>query len=296
MSNSLRHLNALRAFESVARNSSVSKAANELKVSHSVVSKHIKNLEEAFDTKLFTRSGNRIELNENGWRLFPRVANAFQILRDAVEEIEHNPHYNKVTILAEPAISFRWLRKKISLFNHQYPSFEMHLIPSLNVSGQDDQHVDIVIHFEERLLADTNTLRRLFPIDAFPACSPKMLDRIDAENELSDISSLPLIHDNGRQTWQQWYQQYLPGDNSWTQGKVYTDFSMAIDAAIDGEGILLADEVICRRELENGDLIKLDDRVLRCTWYTMSLKPNLPPAGATMVFYNWLMDQSPSSP
>jgi len=66
MADLLRSLNALRAFESAARHCSFAKAAAELNVSHSVVSQHVKKLEERLETSLFIRYGNRIELSVEG--------------------------------------------------------------------------------------------------------------------------------------------------------------------------------------------------------------------------------------
>lgn len=288
MNSSIRHLNSLRAFEAAARHSSFAKAAQELNVSHSVVSQHIKNLELWFGTKLFVRYGNRIELSDDGRQLMPQITNGFQILRDACEGLLHQNQAGTITVYAEPAIASRWLRRKITEFCSEFPKIEVDLKPGWTPMATSDQHSGIVIHFEERIPAGATLQRRLFPIDGFPACSPELYQQITYSDDVALFNGLPLLHDSGRQTWQQWFAKYLPQSRNWEKGKVYSDLSLAIDAAVDGEGIILADNIICRREIESGALVKLDDRVIRCTWYSIATESGKlqPPPVAT--FQDWL--------
>lgn len=266
MANSLRHLNALKAFEAAAKHSSFSKAALELNVSHSVVSQHIKNLEQWLGIELFTRHGNRIELSEEAHKLLPQVANAFQTLRDACDGVRHSNLATNITISAEPAIASRWLRIRITQFCKEYPFINVILKPAWEAPVLGDQGADIVVHFEERLSALGTHTKRLFAIDGFPACSAKMHEQLTSQNTDITLSQLPLIHDNGHEIWRKWFEKYLPEHSAWEHGQVYSDLSLAIDAAIDGEGVILADEVLCQKELASGALIKLDERSTRCTW------------------------------
>ncbi len=55
----------------------------------------------------------------------------------------------------------------------------------------------------------------------------------------------PLVHDNGREIWHQWFSAHQPENPNWQKGRVYSDHSLAIDVAVDGEGIILADNILC---------------------------------------------------
>ena len=290
MADLLRSLNALRAFESAARHCSFAKAAAELNVSHSVVSQHVKKLEERLETSLFIRYGNRIELSAEGAMLLPQVANAFQTLRDACDSVLGNGSQKSITISVEPAISSRWLRKKITQFCELHPNIQVDLKPAWTPPKLGENHVGMIIHFEERIShLGQNYYQKLLPIDGFPACSPVLYEQIKRSKNLDNFHDFPLIHDNGREIWRKWYEKFQPKSSHWKDGRVYSDLSLAIDAAVDGEGIILADEQICQKELKSGELVKLDDRVIRCTWYVVAIDKSLSEKSAEVQLQNWIV-------
>lgn len=291
MHTSLRHLNALRAFEAAARHSSIAKAAAELNVSHSVVSQHVRNLEGWFGTKLFRRSGNRIELTHEGRHFEPQVAHGLQILSDACEGLLQSSQSGSIVISAEPALASRWLRRKITRFSEQYPKITCHLRSDWQAPEIGDNQVDVVIHFDERIQRMQADKTRLFPIDGFPACAPEVFEKIRANDGPDEFLDMPLIHDNGRHIWQHWFSEHIKSAEQWKEGKVYSDLALAIDAAVDGEGVLLADNIICRRELETGLLKQIDTRTSRCTWYSIATDENIAQNSAVSTFKAWLVSE-----
>ncbi|TBR37916.1 LysR family transcriptional regulator [Marinomonas agarivorans] len=308
MANSLRHLNALKAFEAAAKYSSFAKAATELNVSHSVVSQHVKNLEQWLGVTLFVRYGNRIELSDAGQKLLPQVVNAFQTLRDACDGIRNPTLATQLVVCAEPAIASRWLRARLSQFRLAFPFIDVSLQPAWSPPTSGEQGVDIVIHFAERLSATGSHTTQLFPIDGFPACSADLYNTLKKQGALQKqnalqkqskaldfphlLTHLPLIHDNGREIWRKWFEQYLPSDLSWEQGQVYADLSLAIEAAVDGEGVILADEILCQKELASGQLIRLDERTSRCTWYECAYDRRSQKQHAITQLVEWLTTQT----
>lgn len=291
MHNSLRHLNALRAFEAAARHSSIAKAAAELNVSHSVISQHVRNLEDWFGTKLFKRSGNRIELTPEGHHFEAQVAHGLQILSDACAGLLQSSQSGTVVISAEPALATRWLRRKITRFGEQFPRVECHLHSDRHVPSLDDGRIDIAIHFDERIQRLHAEKTQLFPLDGFPACTRELYEKMDFSKGPNAFLQLPIIHDNGRHVWQHWFAEHARDSMSWTTGQVLSDLALAIDAAVDGEGIFLADRIICKRELENGLLVPIDDRTTRCTWYSIAIRENTAQSSPALTFKNWLLSE-----
>lgn len=292
MSTSLRHLNALRAFEAAARHQSIAKAAAELNVSHSVISQHVKNLEAWFGTDLFIRSGNRITLSDDGWALLPRVSGGFQILKDACSDMLRATQKGTLTVSAEPALASLWLRKRITEFCEEFPKVDIDLRPAWQPPRLGEGHADLIVHFETRLPSAGVRKHQLFPIDGYPACSPELFDRLKVLEEGVNWSEAPLVHDNGREIWQKWFATHEPGNVQWEKGRVYSDLSLAIDAALDGEGIILADETLCAREVKSGSLVKLDDRQIRCVWYAIAVPRQATRKPAADTFAAWLIDQA----
>ncbi len=289
MSTSLRHLNALRAFEAAARHQSISKAAAELNVSHSVVSQHVKNLEAWLGTDLFNRSGNRIELSDDGRALLPRISGGFQTLTDACSDLLRATQKGTLTVSAEPALASLWLRKRITEFCGEFPKIDIDLRPAWQPAQLGEDHADLIIHFETRMPTAGVRLHRLFPIDGFPACAPELRERLLGDAGAVIWDQAPLVHDNGREIWHQWFLEHEPGNVRWQQGRVYSDLSLAIDAALDGEGVILADGALCAKEMASGTLVKLDERQIRCVWYSIATPRKAARKPAVDTFVSWLL-------
>lgn len=292
MTRSLRHLNSLRAFEAAARHSSFAKAASELNVSHSVVSQHVKNLEEWFGADLFSRHGNRVELTATGRALMPQVASGLQTLTDACEGILRKSQSGAVVVSAEPAVASLWLRKHITEFCALYPRIEVDLRPAWTPERIADGQADMIIHFATRMPASGVEKIDLFPIDGYPAATPQVADRLMNASGTVDWSSAALVHDNGRETWHKWFAANEPESDAWRTGRVYSDLSLAIDAAVDGEGVILADDILCKQEMASNRLVRLDERLVRCVWYQVALPRNAARKPAAETLRNWLLDRT----
>lgn len=293
MKNNLQYLNAMRAFEAAARHISFAAAAKELNVSHSVISRHVRNLELWYEVDLFRRSGNHVELSEDGHVLFSEISKPFQILRDASEKFTARTRNNKVslTVSAEPAIASRWLRRRITAYCAEYQNVEVDLMPTWRPQASDGTKTDLAVHFAGRMPETEAVEESLFPVVAYPACSPKLLAGCDRSADVDQIfHDLPLVHDNGRRIWQNWFADHQPESNQWETGKVYSDFLLAIGAAVDGEGVILADEIICAAEYKAGSLIRLDERGTKCTDYVISQISTGTTSAAAMNLKDWLID------
>lgn len=290
MPRAMKHLNALRAFEAAARHESFSKAAAELHVSHTVVGQHVRNLEEWLCAPLFVRHKNWIELTDEGRMLAPRIAEGMRILSDACDAFHPSSTGNVIEVVAEPAISSRWLRRLIVEFQKNHPHIEINLRSAWSPPARTAADWDIVVHFERRIPGPRRATNRLFPIDGFPACSPTLLKQITTDKNALDIVSLPLIHDHGTTIWREWFEKFEPDSTVWEVGQVHSDLSLAIDAAVDGEGIILADYIICKRELETGTLVKIDERTVRCAWYCSMVSLDRRVNPSLRLFQSWLME------
>ncbi|MDO6728268.1 LysR family transcriptional regulator [Cognatishimia sp. 1_MG-2023] len=287
---SLRHLNALRAFEAAARLGSFASAGRELNVSPSVVSTHVKNLEQWFGTELFVRSGNGIVLSADGHSLIPQISTGFQSLRDGCNGLLKSTQRGTLTVVAEPALASLWLRSRLTEFCNEFPNIEVDLRPSWSPPTLEESHSDIVIHFDTRQPTGGVERRDLFPIDGFPACTPELKARLVGDDGQIDWRNVPLVHDNGREIWCKWFTEYVPDSTAWQQGHVYSNLALAIDAAKDGEGLVLADRVLCERAFASGALVPLDFRQVRCVWYSMAIPKGASQNSPAFILQSWLED------
>lgn len=267
-------------------------AASELNVSHSVVSQHVKNLEEWFGADLFSRHGNRVELTATGRALMPQVASGLQTLTDACEVILRKSQSGAVLVSAEPALASLWLRKHISEFCALYPRIEVDLRPAWTPELIADGQADMIIHFATRMPASDVEKFDLFPIDGYPAATPQVRDVLINASGAIDWSGAALVHDNGRETWHKWFAAFEPRSQAWRKGRVYSDLSLAIDAAADGEGVILADDILCKQEMASRRLVRLDERSVRCVWYQVALPRNTARKPAAETLRNWLREKT----
>ncbi len=286
----LSFLNAIRAFEAAARHESLVKAANELNVSHSVISRHIRNLEEWLGADLFVRTGNRVYLTENARMISPKITSSMFDIREAFETIRQSRDLRKLSVSAEPAFASRWLRRHASKFRSENPDTNLEIKASWAPEKFDDEQSDVFIHFESRLDPRGTVGVRLFPIMGYPACAPNLYETLTREGNQNWVLDAPLVHDHGHNIWRNWFDRHEPEHNVWQKGQVYADLSLAIDAAIDGEGVILADDEICRKEFETGTLIRLDDRVVECVWYCYRTPHDRSPSRAVETFLGWLKE------
>jgi len=281
-------LSALRAFESASRHENFARAADELCVSHSAISQHIRVLEDCLQVKLFDRLGNRVELTEEGRALRPRVGEAFDIMAEACSYAGRFSADRSLSISAEPAFATRWLRPRLTEFRSANPDISVYLNAGWDQGSAQGSSADIVIHFESWLTETGYKLDRLFPIDGYPACAPRFLEDNPAIREPSGLCELPLIHDNSRMVWRRWFSEFVPGSEAWNNGYVYTDLSLAIDAALDGEGVFLADDILCAQEIESGALVKALPETVRCAWYCIATHGERVSDPAIQAFSEWI--------
>ncbi len=283
-------LSTLRTFEAAAHRESFARAADDLCVSQSAVSQQIRALEEWLQVSLFVRLGNRVSLTEEGRALGSRLSEAFEIIAEACAQATRSERPVAVHVSAETAFASRWLRPRLSAFRNANPKINIYLKAGGELASHGPDAADMVVHFEKRLNDATHDVERLFPIDGYPACSPDFLKTHPGIQEPQDLCRLPLIHDNSRMIWRRWFDHFLPGSEAWRSGYVYTDLSLAIDAATDGDGIFLADDLLCAREISSGALVKILPATLRCAWYCMAVKHERKNLRPVQLFRQWLLE------
>ncbi|MDB5423264.1 MAG: transcriptional regulator, LysR family [Phenylobacterium sp.] len=124
-SGALPSLNALRAFEAMARNRKVTLAAEELHVTHSAVSRQVKALERTLGVRLFTGPKHRVELTPAGRELLPALTQAFDQIATAVRQVRGGAEDLHVAVNA--SLSVKWLIPRLAGFEAAHPDIRLHL-------------------------------------------------------------------------------------------------------------------------------------------------------------------------
>lgn len=114
-------LNALKAFEAVARHRSMTRAAEELCVTHGAVSRQIRSLEDALGVLLLTRNARLSDPTPEGARLAEGLASAFSIIEASIERVKPGP----LTLSCSSSIMMEWIIPRIGRFHDRYPGIEL---------------------------------------------------------------------------------------------------------------------------------------------------------------------------
>ena len=253
-------ISALRALEAAARHLSYTRAAEELFVTQSAISHQIKHIEELWDLKLFQRKGRRLILTEAGHALVPVVRDFIRRLTSTIEElteVEEAPAALRVTLLQ--SFAFKWLVPRLGHFNQEYPDINVWISTSDELVDFDSKNADVGIRlgygnwsnlYEELLLQEY----------VFPVCSPHFLQQHGVPQKPADLLELPLLRRNAvdiLQRWRDWFRDAEVVVQKMPKGTQFPQTSLAIQAAIDDQGVALARSAHVLDDVKAGRLVRL---------------------------------------
>ncbi|WP_425404717.1 LysR substrate-binding domain-containing protein [Hwanghaeella sp.] len=186
MLQTLPSLASLRAFEAAARHGSFKAAAEELSVTPTAVSHHVRGLEEAFEVQLFRRSPRAVHLTESGQQLADRLAVAFTEIQDAVRELRATEH--ELTVTTTPAFAALWLVPRLEAFQNANPGISLRLDTGTDVVDLTrDRRVDLAIRYgaEDGPLVHKTLPREQFGLYGTPDYLARIKGQLDEATILS---------------------------------------------------------------------------------------------------------------
>jgi len=269
-------LNALRAFEAAARHGSFQVAAEELHVSPTAVSHHIRYLEDLLGQKLFRRQPRPIRLTPAGRILFPALRDGLDRIGAGVASVRAPGSVGPLVITTTPAFASRWLVPCLDELS-KATGGPVALLASEKVADLHAGDADLAIRYT-RSPPDDLLCRHLFDDRYLPVCHPRLLDECPPKRVLVEH---PLIHfewkrdDPDAPRWERWLasarqecpELALPDAES---GIHLSEEFHAIEAAILGQGVALLSDKIVARELETRLLVPaLDFAIPGLGFYAM---------------------------
>ncbi len=232
-------LNALKAFEAAARHESFTRAAEELCVTQGAVSHQVKALEAELGVKLFNRERQRLVITEAGRAYLSVVRDAFDRIASGTERLLQRQNAGALTVSTSPNFAAKWLVHRLGRFAEAHPNIDLRVSASLHHVDFAREDVDLAIRHGNGLAPGLH-VTRLCAEELFPVCSPKLLQSGHPLRKPADLSRHTLLHVNDRQDWSKWLEAAGAEHVDVARGPVLNQASMAIDAAIDGQGVALA--------------------------------------------------------
>jgi LysR family glycine cleavage system transcriptional activator len=250
-------LTALRAFEAVGRTGSMRAAADELAVSHTVVSRHIQNLQDSLGVALVRGQGRGVTLTDAGLALHQQLSQAFDIIARATMSVRP-PSRSMLNIWCIPGVANRRLLMRLPELTGPPHNWEVNLQPTLSHPdlgrGEADAEIVYADVIEPRpdVAADALVRPRVFPV-----ASPSYLARYPAITSLSELASIALIHEESTEQWEQWFALAGLTELPALRGQRLWHAHLAIEAARLGQGVALANDVLVEDDIRAGALIEL---------------------------------------
>ena len=253
-------LSSLRAFEAVARQLSFSKAAEELHVTPGAVSQQIRALEELLGTKLFDRTRRSVSLSDAGARMLPDIQAGLEMLSRAVSSKTTSFGERTLTISVAPSFASKWLLPRLSRFHEQHPDIDLRISATVGLADFQRERVDLAIRLGHGNYPGLHA-EPLFSEALTPLCSPGLLKRKGALKKPDDLRKHRLIHDTSipggeQDAWERWLARAGAKNVSTQRGTRFSLAELALQAAIDGAGVVLGRIVLAEADLAAGRLVR----------------------------------------
>lgn len=197
-------LNALRVFEAAARLGSFTRAGEELGMTQTAVSYQIKLIEENVGEPLFLRRPRQVQLTKTGQLLAPKVAEAFEILRDAMAGVRDEAE-TSLLIHSTPTFASQWLARHLGSFQLRHPNIAVRLTTSETIIDFNRESVDVAIRSGTGDWPGL-TSHPLMSVDFTPMMSPKLAEDVGGIHTPRDLLKLRII-DPGDPWWTQWFTE-----------------------------------------------------------------------------------------
>jgi LysR family transcriptional regulator, glycine cleavage system transcriptional activator len=248
-------LNALRAFEAVARHMSFTRAARELLVTQTAVSHQVKQLERELGVILFRRSPRQITLTGEGraWaaelgEIFSRLEAINRRLRQKVRAVRP-----AVAVSVIPSFGSRWLVPRLGKFLEQHPEIDIRISASEKLVDFASEPFDVGIRYGHGRYAGVS-VEKLADDFWVVVCAPDLYAKRNFRVP-RDLEQQVLLYDDDRGPWRRWFVLRgirNPKSARYTQ---LTDSSMLVEAAVRGQGVALARWSLAADELSAGRLL-----------------------------------------
>lgn len=253
-------LNALRAFEAIARHLSFTLAADELAVTPAALSHQIRGLEEFLGERLFDRKARSIALTAAGNTLYPGLHAAFLQIRQTVDLLGRDKLENVLVVSAPPGFTAKWLAPRLYRFLIAHPEIETRISASKELANFTTDGVDVAIR---NVASQKSGLwsRRLTAIHLLPVVSPRLLAELGGLQAPEDLKRAPLIHDTmlgalpGMPTWTEWLEAAGVRGVDVGRGLRFNSSDHALEAAGEGAGVLLGQRELAHDDLKSGRLV-----------------------------------------
>ena len=253
-------LDLLRGFESAARNLSFTKAAAELFITQSAVSRQVKTIEDQLGVALFVRRHRALALTDAGQELFRATAQALRQLSDAASNIRERGRVRGITVTATIGFASLWLIPRLADFRSRRPDIDIRIAADNRMLDLERESMEVAVRYCTPKAAPEGATK-LFGEVVLPVCSPDLIKRGAPLGRPEDLRNHVLLHydrPEGVTPWLSWtvWLEVMQLQGFRPAGSLhFSQYDQAIGAAIDGQGVALGTSPLVRQLIRQGKLI-----------------------------------------
>ena len=283
-------LNWLRAFETAARHLSFTRAAEELNVTQSAVSQHVRSLETYLGRELFIRRTRSLQLTEAGANYLPTVREAFGILARGTRAFRGGDPGRNLIVQCNLAFAALWLAPRLPGLMDAHPWLVLNLVTPIWDPGRSARTAEVEVRFG-RPSEVSDAAVRLTHDRYFPVCRPGLV------SDEPDWARVPLFDCSGvTENWETWFASQgrrMPASQRVHLGST---FVVSIHAALSGAGLSMAHDTVASELLASGALIRPCNHEANMSAAYFLIAPSLHgETPASRAFSEWILDESAAS-
>ncbi len=279
-------LNGLRAFEVTARHLNFRLAADELGVTQGAVAQQVRGLEAHLGLQLFSRQTRALALTEAGRGYAANIRKAFELMVEATGVLRPEPAH--MTISVTPTFATRWLIPRLPSFSEAHPGIDLRIVASDRISNFQTDAVDLAVRYGRPPFGPGLAADLLFEQIIIAVASPPIAETLD-----SGPDGLTLLHDS-HDLWPQFLGLAFPGGVPLIRKNTrFNQTSLAIEAAVAGQGLALSNRFFVADDLASHKLVQVLGAELRTGSDFYLVAPRKPRNVALVqAVRGWLWDQT----
>lgn len=265
-------LSALRAFAYVFETGGVRPAARALQVTHSAISRQVRELEAWLGVALIEKPGRqrRFALTIQGQALGKALISGLNDLEHAVESVRELRAPNSVVITTTPSLAARWLMPRLSVLAKTHPSIELSIVTEPSVKDLAAQGADLALRMGGGPWPD-GICESLMDELLYPVATRSYWKSLGERKPARALAKARLLHDRDPDSgWDRWLDVYPTRNIDLRVGPRFTSSDLVLQAAAQGLGVALARGSLAEFDVSRGTLFRpFDDdhvRIANAYW------------------------------
>jgi LysR family transcriptional regulator of beta-lactamase len=277
-------LNALRAFEVSARHLNFTRAAEELHLTQTAVSQHVRNLEVRLGVRLFRRVPRGLALTDEGRALLPVLADSFDRMAAVLGSLNQPQKREVLSLGAVGTFAVGWLLPRMGEFQRKHPFVELRLFTNNNRVDLAGEGLDYAVRFGDGQWHGTEAVP-LMQAPLAPVCSPLLANRL---RDPASLRGVPLLRSYRNDEWSCWFRA-AGIEPPLITGPMFDSSLVLADAAAQGAGVALLPTRFFARDLHSGRLLKPFDVEIEVGSYWLTRLNTRRKTDAMQAFSDWLL-------